>query len=68
MLTLTWMESRGELSTGIIWPMAGSMALMWLTRRKKPESRNPNTITMRKRRCISRAMASTNHARSSIVS
>ena len=41
MIMLTWSDSSGEFRTGIMWVICGSICDMWLTNRKKPESRNP---------------------------
>ncbi len=67
-MTLTWRLSNGLFNTGIIWPMAGSIWLMWLTKRKKPERRKPKTITMRMRNCSTMLMSMTNQATVNILS
>ena len=68
MMMPTWMLSSGLLSTGIIRPMAGSICEMWLTSRKKPESRKPNTTTMWALRHARSESSWVNHATTSIVS
>ena len=68
MIILTWMLSSGLFNTGIICPMAGSIWLMWLTSKKKPDNKKPNTITMRILNCIRRAISITSHATLNILS
>ena len=68
MMMLTWMLSNGLFNTGIICPIAGSIWLIWLTRRKNPEIRKPNTMTMRMRNCIRILISITNQATVNILS
>ena len=62
------MLSRGELSTGMMCVICGSIWLIWLTSRKNPDIRNPHVSSMRKRRLNTRATTCTIHATKSIVS
>ena len=49
MMTETCRLSRGEESTGMTWPICGSIWLMWETRRKNPDIISPKGSAMRKR-------------------
>ena len=68
MMMLTWMVSSGELSTGMRWVICGSICEMWLTSRKKPDSRKPKVSMMGKRRLAAKANSITAQAIKSIVS
>ena len=62
------MQSRGELSTGIMWLICGSMLLMWLTSRNMPEESSPQGKRNGMRRQNIRQRSITSHAARSIVS
>ena len=68
MMTDTWMLSSGELSTGIMLVMAGSICPMCDTSRKKPAMRNPKVRAMGNRRLAAIDSNITSHATSSMVS
>ena len=67
-MMLTCMLSRGELSTGMTCVICGSIWLMWLTSRKKPDMRKPHVSMMGKRKLSRRLSSMTVHATKSIVS